>query len=348
MRYYNFDMAKFLVMLMVIAGHLTGNMIVGNCMPQWYSNFNIGVAMPLFFIISGYFAERTFDRGLYRIVSRIIGFLWPVAAFGLIFGVVLFVIGKASIYKALFYPLARVYGGSWFLLTLALLYSITSIVWNLAKRTISRLLIILAIYVLLFFTAEQGRMSSILKISYILDMMPYFVFGLFLPYLKWHQNNIIAILCGIIFLSIVFLEGNIRTNGMGFYWAPKNWRIVVGDTHLLVCFFARTLVGISGTVFILWLLDRIILILPMISRLSVLGTTTLGVYVIHEWPLVQINKCCNLASLSSVWQWPLTLALFFFCHYVTVLISSNRCLKFFFFGDEAWLASVLEKGLKRK
>ena len=52
MRYSYFDIAKFLVMLMVASGHLTGNMIVGNCMPQWYSNFNIGVAMPLFFIIS--------------------------------------------------------------------------------------------------------------------------------------------------------------------------------------------------------------------------------------------------------------------------------------------------------
>lgn len=348
MRYSYFDIAKFLVMLMVVSGHLTGNMIVGNCMPQWYSNFNIGVAMPLFFIISGYFAERTFGRGLYRIVSRIIGFLWPVAAFGLIFGVVLFVIGKASIYKAILYPLARVYCGSWFLLTLALLYSIVAIVWNLAKRTINRLLIILVVYSLFFFTAEQGPISSVLKIPYLLDMMPYFVFGLFLPYLKWHQNKIIAIFSGIIFLSIVFLEGDIRTNGMGFYWVPKNWRIVVGDVHLLICFFARTLVGISGTVFILWLLDRVISIFPMISRLSVLGTTTLGVYVIHEWPLVQIHKYFDIVPLSSVWQWPLTFALFFICHYMTVVIGSNRGLKFFFFGDEAWIAAVLEKGLRRK
>lgn len=348
MRYYNFDVAKFFVMLMVIAGHLTGNMIVGNSMPQWYSNFNIGVAMPLFFIISGYFAERSFGRGLYRIISRIVGFLWPVAVFGLIFGVILLAVGKISIYKALLYPIARVYGGSWFLLTLALLYAIAAIVWNLASRTISRLLITLAIYVLLFFTAEQGRISSMLKISYLLDMMPYFVFGLFLPYLKWHQKNIIAILSGIVFLLTVFLEGDIKTNGMGFYWVPKNWRIVVGDVHLLTCFFARTLVGISGTVFILWFLDRVISILPMISRLSVLGTTTLGVYVIHEWPLVQIHKYFDIAPLSSVWQWPLAFALFFICHYMTAVIDSNRWLKFFFFGDEAWLAGVLEKGLRRK
>jgi surface polysaccharide O-acyltransferase-like enzyme len=335
-------------MLMVVAGHLTGNMIVDGCMPQWYSNFNIGIAMPLFFIISGYFSNKSFERGISRIISRIIILLWPLAVFGLIFGTILFVTGKIPFYKAILYPLVRVYGGGWFLSTLAILYAVTAIVWNLSKRTVTRLIIIIIVYALCFFSAEQGRIASILRISNVLDMMPYFVFGLFLPYLKWHQNKIISICCGVIFLSVVFLEGDIHTNGMGFYWVPKNWRIVLADSHLMMCFFARTMVGITGTVFVLWIMDRILTLLPIISKLSVLGTTTLGVYVIHEWPLVQIHKYFDIAPLSSVWQWPLTFALFFICHYMTAVIDSNSWLKFFFFGDEAWLAGVLEKGLRRK
>ena len=102
-----YDVTKFMVMLLVVAGHLTGNDIVSwESGISYLSNLNIGVAMPLFFMISGYFAARTLESGdIGKIVARIAGFLWPLAAFGVVFGFILFAAGKIPPWKAMLYPM---------------------------------------------------------------------------------------------------------------------------------------------------------------------------------------------------------------------------------------------------
>ena len=58
-----FDIVKFAVMLLVVMGHLTGNDIVmRESGVSYLSNFNIAVAMPLFFVISGYFARNKLNN----------------------------------------------------------------------------------------------------------------------------------------------------------------------------------------------------------------------------------------------------------------------------------------------
>ena len=74
-------------------------------------------------------------------------------------------------------------------------------------------------------------------------------------------------------------------------------------------------------------------------------TTTLGVYVMHEWPMIQISKYCSVTPLSSYYRWPLALVVFLACHYVTVAIKNNYRLRFIFFGDEKWLSGVFRKWL---
>lgn len=336
-----FDIAKFLVMLMVISGHLTGNYIVDNGMPLWYSSFNVGLAMPLFFIVSGYFSEKSLSRDVSRIVARIAGFLWPLASFGVVFGIVLYVIGEASVVKMMCYPIVRLIFGSWFLTTLAIIYALVAIVWRISDKGSIRTVVMVVIWILLFFLADQGSILSMMRIGSVREMLPYFIFGIILSRFRIHRIFSISIFCGLCFFVIVFSSGKITTNGLGFYWVPEDWQTVLRTPRLIVCLFVRPFVGIVGSIFLLGILYRLLERFPIVGRLSVFGTTTLGVYVMHEWPIIQINKYCEFKTLCSVWQWPITLMVFFLCHYITLIIKSKKLLNFCFFGDEKWLSKVL-------
>lgn len=344
MRLPVFDLLKFALMVMVVRGHLEGNGFFDPLNGIAY-NLTIGVSMPLFFMISGFFAAKAFETNdNIKIVARITSFLWPLAAFGIIFGLTLFMFGKITFWKLLLYPAARVCGGSWFLSTLAMLYAIFAVVWKFAKRMKWRLAALSWIYLALFFLAGQGKVAAWLHLGDVLHMLPYFAFGVlvlkpFNLYKKWA----VAIPCGIFFLLVIFFEGDVRANGMSFYWVPVDWQTVIADRRLFLCFWARSVVGITGGVFMLYVTERVLNVLPLLSYLAVFGTTSLGVYVMHEWPMIQIHKYVQFDPLSSYLRWPLVVMVFLFCHYVTMLIRGNLVLRFFFFGDEKWLSEVIKR-----
>ena len=346
-----FDIVKFVIMCFVVAGHISGNELTefDRASVSYLSNFNVGVAMPLFFMISGYFAVSTLNGKWSKIMARIIGFLWPLASFGAVFGIALLLLGKAPLWKVAAYPFVRLIGGSWFLATLAVVYTISAIVFHAFHSVRMRILAFFVVYVLCFFFAG-GRdvVSRTLRIGNVLDMLPYFVFGaMCLKPLDLYRKWWIALPCGIFFLAVVLFEGNIRENGMGFYWVSKDWRMVLSDGHLFLCFWGRTLVGLTGGVFVLWSIGRVLDVIHRLDCLAVFGTTTLGVYVMHEWPLIQIHKYCSFEPLPSWSRWPLALALFLVCHFLTVWIRRNSKLNFIFFGDVKWLSGKVEGALCR-
>lgn len=65
-----FDLAKFIVMLFVVYGHMPW-FFAGNVNGvSYFSNFNIGLAMPFFFIASGYFSHSSLEsRGGVRLLQ---------------------------------------------------------------------------------------------------------------------------------------------------------------------------------------------------------------------------------------------------------------------------------------
>ena len=72
-----FDVAKFFAILMVVFGHVqTASQMTWGA--PYIKNFIIGVNMPLFFAISGYFTRRMDSTGSWRyLVIRIANLLWP-------------------------------------------------------------------------------------------------------------------------------------------------------------------------------------------------------------------------------------------------------------------------------
>lgn len=334
-----FDAVKALMMLWVVWGHLGLYRIVGGGASHWMVNAKIGVNMPVFFVIGGYLARSTFQKGTWaKISARVIGFLWPMGAFGAVFGFVLFATGHGGIVEWLLrFPLHQVLHGHWFLRTFAAVYLLSAIVYRGWRSDRVRWIAFMVVYAALL--SCPGRFQPCLFWvggRETIHMLPYFVFGL----LALNRQNLwrssrLSLLCGAFFLSVVFLEGNSSTNGMNFWNVSTHWRTVFLDPHGLLCFFARTAVGLAGSIFILWAMEQALRRIPSLSRIAVFGTTSLGVYVLHEWPMMQLGRIGISWLPMHAWtRWLVAIGWFLACHFVIVGIKQVPALRFFFFGNE--------------
>ena len=342
-----FDAVKALMMLWVVWGHLGLYGIVGGGASHWMTNAKIGINMPVFFMIGGYLALSTFQKGTWaKISARVIGFLWPMASFGALFGLVLFVAGHdENIGWFLRFPLHRVFHGHWFLRTFAAVYLFSAIVYRSCRSDRIRWIAFVLLYIALL--SWPGRFQRCLFWvggRQTIHMLPYFVFGLLvLNRRKLWQSSGIPLLCGAFFLSVVLLEGNSSTNGMNFWNVSTHWRAVFLDPHGLVCFFARTAVGLSGSIFILWAIDSALRRIPSLSRIAIFGTTSLGVYVLHEWPMMQFGRIGISWMPIPAWtRWLVAASWFLACHFAIVGIKQVPALRFLFFGNEKRLAHFFQ------
>ena len=78
MRDKTYDIAKALMMLWVVWGHLMRYEVVEYDTSIYMLNAKIGVNMPVFFVIGGCLASLTFTKADWpKLMSRTIHFLWP-------------------------------------------------------------------------------------------------------------------------------------------------------------------------------------------------------------------------------------------------------------------------------
>lgn len=154
-------------------------------------------------------------------------------------------------------------------------------------------------------------------------------------------NGLIPFLCGLFFITVACLEGDVRTNGMGFYWVSPYWKDMLLTRHGLICFVGRTAMGVTGFVFLLSSLFWLLKVIPRLGVLAVFGTTTLGVDVLHERIFEFAVRHFHIFPLDHRWCWLLPLAIFFFFHYLIVFIRRWKLTRIAFFGDARWLADKL-------
>lgn len=308
--------------------------------------------MPLFFVVSGYFAESAFRKGTWgKVLARAVGFLWPCVAFGAMFALVQTAMGTGGGIRWFFHfsvhdmPYSR-----WFLRSLAAIWLFSAVIVRECRTERPRWAAFVALYAAFLFLPAQLRfLLPWIGGEPTIHMLPYFVFGLMILRKRdCFRCARVAIPCGIVFLAIVFLEGNSNNNGMNYWTVSLRWREVFLDRNGLLCFFARTLVGVTGSVFLLWGLDRLLANVPALSRLAALGTTTLGVYVCQEWPLTQFHGNTKWLPLPHWTHWPVAIGWLLLCHLVICGIRRTPGLSTVFFGNEKWLARVFDKFLPGK
>lgn len=328
-RHSLFDVTKALMMLWVIWGHLGLYHIVdvSTFGDAYIQNAKIGVNMPVFFMISGYFAALTFEKcGWSKIAARSVGLLWPqtaLAAVVAVFGLLLSVDFSESVEYLL---------TIWFLRTMLVVYVLAALAYKLFNSDVLRWTAMIFIYGMMIFLPASLKFFWIGQSAH---MFPYFVFGLMVLHKhEVYKTKWISMLCGMFFLGAVILEGDEPTVGMSFWSGATHWSDVVSSTYNIMTFFARTAVGIAGSIFTLFIFDRLLRIWPRLSSIAVFGTTTMGVYVLHEVVLINAGETFPFLHFPSWTRWLVAIVYFLVCHFVVISIKRCAAVKFMFFGDE--------------
>ena len=345
-----FDVVKALMMLWVVWGHFSRwDVVSGPLEPApFMENAKIVLNMPVFFAIGGYLALSTFQNGSWpKIASRAIGFLWPIAAFGVIFALCLVATNGWNGWRWLVrFPILRLLHGHWFLRTYAAVYLLSAIIYRLFRHDATRLFGFAILYgTMLFWPAQLRGWLFWIGGTPTIHMFPFFVVGLILfrRFPLW-KSNWIAMSCALFFLVVVLFVRDFNGAGLNFWTAPAHWRTVFANIKNLTAMAGRIALGVSGTVAVLWCLDHLLRCFPRLSSLSVFGTTTLGVYVLHEWPLIQLGESEIACLPLPCWtRWPLALVWFVVCHFIVVGIRRLPALRLFFFGEESMLCRIFER-----
>lgn len=337
------DVVKVVLMFFVINGHLPASNIISPEaeLPSWLRSIIVGVSMPCFFAISGMFAVKTLESQDWpMIVSRLATLLWPMFSFGVVFGL-WSALRMKQLLMVLMSPFS-LWSSLWFLRTLMMIYLVSAVVFGLVRTRLARFLMFAFVYAVLVFLPQNVPCYGWLKD--VMHMLPYYVFGIFSLRQMLEQDAWkIVFVCGIFFLIVAFSEGSVRDNGMGFYWVDSYWREMLLTRRGLVCFVGRTLMGIAGTVALLWFFRWFLNKMPMLNALAPIGVTTLGVYTMHQWMLARIGAMGEMFPLSNSWRWIITLVVFLFCHFVVVVVKRFSLTRFVFFGDERLLADGLRR-----
>lgn len=310
------DVLKFFAILLVVYGHVSGAF---GCkvLEPWASNFRIGMNMPLFFIISGYFAAKTIEKGDWRKLGRhLVGYFWPLATVSVVFAILSVVFNiEGSECGLVGYAGRRFLFAGWFLWCLAFCFAITFLCRRVASGWKFYLALCLVYGILLVDI-------SVWHIGNTRAMLPFFVAGAALSGKKgiWEDWRVGAP-CLLAYMAAVFLQGDIWKNGLGFYNSSISWTAVVNDPKAIGFAVARFVNGMIGSIGICWAVQYLLVKCKMLEALASLGTTTLGVYILHQWILARVFTGLEQVKVAVDWRGEIILAivLFAFCHWIVWL-----------------------------
>ena len=298
--------------------------------PLFAENFIIGVNMPLFFMISGYFSNSLHEsKDWRRIASRLIGYVWPMAFFAIFFSLVdCVVFGRASIIQIPVVSVKKFLFSNWFFYTLSICDVITFTATKYgARRWISQFICAAGFAMALL---SSGR---IWYSAPVVAMVPFYWFGLYVFPRILQMRRYFAVLaiggCGIMFL-VTFVVGNIATNGLSFYWNRFDVFLpCAGDLFLML---ARYCIGILGSLFIVQIVIIATKTISAIKYLAFLGRETLGIYFLQGFVVHEVaNKITGLDSpvitLLAMSAW-----VYLLCFLIVKVSKKNSILKTIIWG----------------
>lgn len=316
-----FDVVKALAMLLVVIGHTRWayGCHAGN--PQ-IDNFIVGMNMPVFFMISGYFSAKTVKEGNWgKLGQHLLGYFWPVAVVSCIFAAIAVFSGIEGSDKGFIGYAGRNFLFSpWYLWCLAICFVITFL--SARIKCIPFLAVIFGVFCLLTFV------TGVWHIGNVRAMLPHFVFGL-IVLRKWSlwENRLLGAICFLSYLIVVVTSNSFRLNGLSFYDGPTEWAAFVAEPINILLLLARILMGVVGSIGVMWFIHEIVCKFPRVGIwLSPLGKTTLGIYILHQWILA---RCVDNIPIGNSFAATLcsALVLFIVCHYITMVSKLTPWLR---------------------
>lgn len=334
-----FDLAKFLLMLGVVSGHFLAFQFV-KFDPFRTPGLNLArnaLNMPAFFLIGGCMAAAAFDCGSWRkIVSRTIRLLWPTVPFFVFLSTVAFLSGWVP-----WLAFARFPRWLWFLRAYALVFLLSALLYRLGKTDRLRWALfgfawmaMTAIGVWLPVDARFWIPRFAWEPTMAFRCFLPFAFGLFvLRRRPFHENPRTAAVCGLIFYGGIAagMANEAVARGLNPY------RMLDPGTappaQIVSCLLLHPLVAASGTVFLLGLCHVLARRFPRtVAILAPLGAASLGIYLLHEWPLLAVFWNKHGIRIPSWTLWPATIVWTVFCAKVAGWIGRHRVLALILFG----------------
>ena len=292
-----FDVLKCIAIFMVIFWHVMSYREGFNLVerPSYAANFIIAINMPLFFIISGYFSQNLHRSLEFRkLGNRLLSYFCPFAFFSIAFSVIDSVVfGKYSWSAIPIWTVKKFLFSGWFFYALAGCDIITYFACKFGKTGVQKVVI-----ALLSFIACMVLNGRVWHVGSVVSMIPFYWFGLLLlPKILEYKKLFFAIglMGGGVLAFVTFFNGNIGTNGLGFYWD----RFDIFNPQLIKIFnmLARYFIGIIGSLFLFMAVRMVLNGLPLLSKVSMFGMETLGIYLVQDAVIHEVvNKFTNLDS----------------------------------------------------
>ncbi len=267
------DVAKAIAIICVIWGHCLQNMTVDS--DYWHTDFVsrliISFHMPLFMLISGYFAYNSLFRPVaLTLKKKAIQLILPSVSWYLVISLLAMAFHRDFRIDRFVNIITTLPYSYWFLKSLFACYIITLIGAKLMQwNKWSIILYTIAIFI--------G--GEILNYASTISMLPFFIAGIIAHNYKFVLSNYrksLTVINALLFIALFLLYDSSDYN---MYLNPFAHN---KDGHS--AFLIRTLIGLSGSLSILCLIRYICLKLQyskIIKLLAITGTITLGIYCIQ-------------------------------------------------------------------
>ena len=326
-----FDLVKAFAIFLVVFGHVSS---ASGYHCKLVSNFIIGMNMPCFFLMSGWFAHNTLaTHDVRKLCRHLRSYFQPMTVISILFTFCAAIIGCLTwdpVEMAL-YAAKRFLFATWFLWALAFCYVISFVVDYVAKRRNIRYISYVVVLLAYLFIPEFCY--GLFRVCAVRDMLPYFLLGhLFREwdFRPWTKRLGLASL--LLFLIFIVLEGDVKSNGMAFYWADSSWRGVFSSYRGFATWILRPVVGVLGSIGVMWVLQKVVANISVASKIAKIGEYTIGIYLLHQWIL---DRLLHVPCLFSSWMHVLicSVVLMLFCCLVTkITIDQKGFLRRFVWG----------------
>lgn len=336
------DIIKFFAIFCVVYGHAIQNLNPPN-RSLWDSpmeNYIISFHMPLFMIVSGYFARTITKLRVYEIIKKKFRqFIIPSVTTYFLTGIILIFLRHTPFIEGLQNLLGYCVYSYWFLKALFIFYVLTTILYFLWKKI--KWLSVICIILLLLLPVK------ILDYVHCISMYPFFIVGLLLWKYEdafFKRKKLIILISLLLYISL------------SYFYTPKEYNmydhLFSWNSEYLLLYFIRILIGISAS-FICIICIRELCIKTgensITNYLAKIGTCTLGIYVFQQNFMV-IGKYYCIDFVQKINPFKDTIYEFIYydyifclacatiitliCTYMVIIIRKTKYLRLILLGEK--------------
>lgn len=340
------DVIKALTIFLVIYAH--GLQFFTNDNNYWQKDFIcqfiISFHMPLFMIISGYFANSIFNQNFQTILyKKSRQLLLPSISTYFLVGIVLMALRNQNFFTHIDNLLFFCTQSFWFLKALFVYYIIAS----LYRIIFLKSRIFFYITILVTFLCIRILPPQYVDFVHITTMFPYFIIGLlFYNY----QNKIFKnhkLIMTLSLMIFIILSHFWQSNEYNIYTHPIEW-----NSQYLRLYLIRTIIGTTGSLSIILIIKKFLYKQNSnwVTKIAQIGNATLGIYIFQYFIIARfINLKClpyiaylnilkgtNVESLfyDFILTPIISLIILIVCWLLVLIIRKNNITKLFFLGEK--------------